>query len=171
MSAEERRDIGVWYVNNGWLTTAGLRSAAAKLKMINDGALGGIVVDYLQLLKDKHGGDNEVNRVSHISHNLKAIAQEFDVPVLAMAQLSRAAADVEPQLHHLRESGAIEQDADTVIMLGRRLEDPTMGVFVRKQRQGSVGNFRLTFDLKQQRFLPWEPPMPLFPMNEDASWD
>lgn len=149
---EQRRSVGIWYLDDGNATTASLRAAAAKTRLMA-GSLGGIVIDYLQLLKDP--GDQEVQRVTKISRQVKAIAREFDVPVLVLSQLSRAVMqreDQHPRLHDLRESGAIEQDADVVIGLYRELGSSTTDVDVLKQRQGGVGRVQLSFDEERVRF-------------------
>lgn len=136
-SAERRRAVRTWFLDDPRATTPGIRAAAAKVKMIADG-LSGIVVDYLQLVADQNGGDNEVVRVTRISRGLKAIAREFDVPLLALSQLSRAAEGQPPRLAHLRESGAIEQDADVVLGLYREsLESPETALTILKNRSGS----------------------------------
>ncbi len=104
------------------LSVAALRTRARRLKRTHDLAL--IVVDYLQLLRPsgrtKH--DSRVLEISEITQSLKALAKELDVPVLALSQLSRAVEqreDKRPQLADLRESGAIEQDADVVMFIFR----------------------------------------------------
>ena len=128
------------------------RAAAAKVRIMA-GGLSAIVIDYLQLLKD--AGDQEVQRVTKISRMVKAIALEFDVPVLVLSQLSRAVMqreDQHPRLHDLRESGAIEQDADVVLGLHRELGDHITDVEVLKQRQGEIGMAHLDFDGDHVRF-------------------
>ena len=102
--------------------------------------IGAIVIDYMQLLKD--GGEQEVQRVTRISRNVKAIAREFDVPVLVLSQLSRAVEsrdDKHPKLHDLRETGAIEQDADVVLGLCRELGTHELDMDVLKNRFGPLG--------------------------------
>ncbi len=134
------------FLANGFATSSDVRAAAAKTKMLNDGKLAGIIVDYIQILKDP--GDSEVQRVTRISRNLKAIAVENECPVLALSQMSRRIEQEnrEPELSDLRESGSLEQDADVVVMMTRPLESPILRVYVKKQRQGSVGKFNLHFD-------------------------
>jgi len=121
------------------------------------GGLGMIVVDYLQLMR---GGDNAENRqqeISRISQSLKALAKELRVPVLALSQLSRAVeqrgGDRRPVLSDLRESGAIEQDADVVLFVYRgEVYDPDdedkkglAELIIGKQRNGPVGTVKLAF--------------------------
>jgi replicative DNA helicase len=150
--AEEHRTASIWYLDDGFATTASVRASGAKLKMLA-GGIGAIIIDYLQLLKDP--GDQEVQRVTRISREVKAIAREFDIPILVLSQLSRAVEsreDKHPKLHDLRESGAIEQDADVVIGLMRPPGDPYIDVDVLKQRQGDVGRKTMLFDMAHHRF-------------------
>lgn len=147
------------FLDNGFATTADLRSAAAKTKMLHDGRLAGVVVDYMQILKDP--GDQEVQRVTRISRNLKAIAVENDCPLIALSQFSRRVEEErrEPELRDLRESGAIEQDADVVVAMQRPLGNEVMRVFVLKQRQGAVSKFGIRFDGDHSTFselVSWE---------------
>lgn len=144
--AARLRDRPIVWLDNGFATSADVRAAAAKTRLLYEGKLAGIVVDYLQILKDP--GESEVQRVTRISRNLKAIAVENDCPVLALSQFSRRMEQErrDPVLSDLRESGAIEQDADVVIAMTRTLESPVMSVHILKQRQGSVGKFGLHFE-------------------------
>jgi len=122
-----------------------------------EGELGLIVVDYLQLLSSP-GHDSRVQEVSHISRSLKAIAMEYEVPVLALSQLNRAleSANRNPMLSDLRESGSIEQDADCVLLMHREKEvDPTNDDIicnVAKNRNGEVRATKLTFTKPTGRF-------------------
>lgn len=152
------RSRPILFLDNAFATTSDVRTAAAKAKVLHDGKLAGIVVDYLQILKDMPGSDLR-HKVTFISGMLKAIAVENDCPVLALSQLSRSSASErrDPELTDLRESGSIEQDADTVIAMSRGLDDPIMRIFVLKQRQGRVGQFRVKFDGNHSVFT--EPPM------------
>lgn len=127
--------------------------------------LGLIIVDYLQLMSgsSRFGGDgNRVQEISEISRGLKGVARELNVPVLALSQLSRSVENRSPQipqLSDLRESGSIEQDADVVAFIYReeyynpetdrkKLTD----IFIKKHRNGPVGNVELYFDNEKQRF-------------------
>jgi replicative DNA helicase len=156
-----RRSVNVWYLDDPFATTASVRAAAAKVKMLA-GGLSGIVVDYLQILKDK--GDSEVQRVTVISRQIKAIAREFDVPLMVLSQLNRAVEmrdDPHPKLHDLRESGAIEQDADLVLGMTRQLGEFDLDIDVLKNRQGPLGRVQLYFDPSRVTFtddpegMPW----------------
>ena len=113
-----------------------------------------VVVDYLQLINPGAGrrAENRQNEVADMSRQLKVMAKEFNVPIICLSQLSRPPKDVKerkPQLEDLRDSGAIEQDADVVVFLHRSRgtdpRDPTVEVLVRKNRNGPTGEFPLTF--------------------------
>lgn len=147
-AAEARRSSNLWYLDDPFATTASVRAAASKVRVVA-GGLSAIVIDYIQLLKDDDK-NSEVSRVTKISRQVKAIAREFEVPVLALSQLSRAVMqrdDQHPQLHDLRESGAIEQDADVVLGLYRPLGRDTADLDILKQRNGEVsGRIGLRFD-------------------------
>lgn len=151
-------------------------------RLIRKHNLAFIVVDYLQLVKavDAAGSNNRVQEISEITQGLKAIAKEFNIPVMALSQLSRAVEqreDKRPQLSDLRESGSIEQDADIVAFIYResyyleRQQPPEADiqkfelwksemdkirnvseVIIAKQRNGPVGNAHLYFDAEFTRF-------------------
>jgi replicative DNA helicase len=145
-----------------------LRTKARRLK--TEHGLGMIVVDYLQLMegRSKKGSDNRVQEVSEISRGLKQIAKELDVPVLALAQLSRAVEQNKPaipRLSHLRDSGSIEQDADVVLFIYRKSADRSYQeadlspeerniaeIHVAKHRNGPTGMIRLFFEAKRASF-------------------
>ncbi|MDP4009444.1 MAG: replicative DNA helicase [Candidatus Shapirobacteria bacterium] len=136
------------------LTVTELRTKARRLQADKD--IKFIVVDYLQLM---HGStrDNRVQEVSEISQGLKNLARELKIPVLALAQLSRAmeARGGKPRLSDLRESGSIEQDADVVMFLYREDEEvrEMVACSIEKHRNGPVGNFNLYFNGKQVSFF------------------
>lgn len=140
-----------------------LRSKARKLKMEHN--LGLIVIDYLQLMTAGTGRKNDSvqNEVAFISKSLKAIARELDVPVIALSQLSRAVEsrqDKRPQMSDLRDSGAIEQDADLVCLLFREEyyfpeKEDAKGkalVIIGKQRSGPTGEVELVWRGQFNRF-------------------
>lgn len=137
-----------------------LRAKARRLKSQHN--IGLVIVDYLQLMRSRSGVDNRQQEISEISRALKALAREISAPVIAVSQLSRAVearADRRPQLSDLRESGAIEQDADLVILLLREeYYNPTpenkgiAELIVAKQRNGPVGSMNLTFIKEYTRF-------------------
>jgi len=129
------------------------------------GELGLIVVDYIQLMENggKKVADNRQQEVSAISRQLKIMAREFNVPLIALSQLSRGVesrADKTPMLSDLRESGSLEQDADIVAFLNREnyqdTEDTSDGVetqvIIRKHRNGELGVVRLWFEGAYTRF-------------------
>ena len=120
-----------------------------------------IVVDYLQLVRTGGDDENRVQEIATITRNLKALARELDVVVIALSQLSRAAGDAggEPKLSTLREGGTIESDADQVFMLWRDREETPAGAprlingSVAKNRNGPTGLFQLLFESAQARFF------------------
>lgn len=146
-------------------------------RRVEDGGLDLLVIDYLQLLRTNARAENENVRVAHISRLLKEMSVEFKIPVIALSQLSRDSQRQgmrKPVLSDLRDSGAIEQDADNVIMLhrpdkaddqsvddrdrayfdnyvGRELQYLHIGV--EKQRQGPVGGTNVLFDPRHMRYL------------------
>ena len=136
------------------LTVTELRTKARRLQV--DKEIKFIVVDYLQLM---HGNtrDNRVQEVSEISQGLKNLARELKVPILALAQLSRAmeARGGKPRLSDLRESGSIEQDADVVMFVYREDEEVREMVTcsIEKHRNGPTGSFNLYFNGKQVSFF------------------
>ena len=137
-----------------------VRAKARRLKAEKD--IGLIIVDYLQLMSGPRGVESRQQEISQISRSLKNLAKEIEVPVIALSQLSRAVenrTDRRPQLSDLRESGAIEQDADVVMFLYRpwiySQEDEDKGkaqVMVAKQRNGPTGNVNVTFIDRFARF-------------------
>jgi replicative DNA helicase len=121
-----------------------------------------IILDYLQLMTGRRRAENRQVEIAEISRGIKGLARELNVPVMALSQLSREAdrdeSDV-PKLSHLRESGAIEQDADVVLMLSRppkeeeeKVDKGIVKVGVAKQRNGPTGTLELIFDRRHQRF-------------------
>jgi len=137
-----------------------IRSKARRLKAHHNVQL--ILVDYLQLIRGMRRGDNRQQEISDISQSLKALAKELNIPVIAVSQLSRAVESREghrPKLSDLRESGAIEQDSDVVILLFReeyyKPTDENQGIadiIIAKQRNGPVGTIKLTFLKEYTKF-------------------
>lgn len=139
------------------LTVTELQAKARKQARASDG-LGLIVVDYIGLLRATSDHESRQVEISDYSRALKRLAGELDVPVIVVAQLSRLATDRGgPQLHHLRESGALEQDADKVLLIHRETDeagDLDAVVTVAKNRSGEVGQVHLQPDLSRCRFRP-----------------
>jgi replicative DNA helicase len=138
-----------------------MRAKARRLKA--ERGLGLVIVDYLQLMRGRGGADNREQEISDISRSLKALAKELAIPVIALSQLSRAVetrgGDKKPQLSDLRESGAIEQDADVVMFIFReevyRQTEENHGIadiLLRKQRNGPTGEIQMAFIDRYTRF-------------------
>jgi replicative DNA helicase len=157
----------IWIDDSAALTPLAMRSKARRLKAEHD--IGMIVVDYLQLMTGPSDIENRQQEISYISRSLKALAKELDVPVVALSQLSRAPEQRggehrRPQLSDLRESGAIEQDADVVCFIYRQeFYDGTVDkdgnsieglaeLIVGKQRNGPTGMVKLYFKKEFTRF-------------------
>jgi replicative DNA helicase len=138
-----------------------MRSRLRRLQAEQGGALGLVLVDYLQLMEVK-GNDNRVQALSSITRGLKALARELSVPVIALSQLSRGVesrTEKRPMMSDLRESGAIEQDADLIMMLYRdeyyNPDTPDRGiaeVIISKHRNGPVGSVKLLFEPQFTQF-------------------
>lgn len=137
-----------------------LRARARRLKAQQDIKL--IILDYLQLMRGSDNAENRQQEISEISRSLKALARELNIPVVAISQLSRAVearTDHRPLLSDLRESGAIEQDADVVVLLLREeyynpsAENQGIAeIIIAKQRNGPVGSMKLAFIKEYTRF-------------------
>ena len=144
------------------ISTLDMRARARRLKSEHDIAL--IIIDYLQLARCSERAENRQQEISSISRSLKALAKELSIPVIALSQLSRAVeargGDRRPMLSDLRESGAIEQDADLVLFLYRpELYDPDdpdkqgkAELIIGKQRNGPTGIVPLVFEKTYTRF-------------------
>lgn len=145
--------------------TTGITVSGMKAKLRRVKNLGLIIIDYLQLMQSERKIDNRVNEVADISRSLKLMAKEFKVPVICCAQLSRGPeqrTDKRPQLSDLRDSGAIEQDADSVMFLYRSdyydMNNPVSEaeVIIAKNRHGSVGNVKMGWYGKYTKFVTLE---------------
>jgi len=146
--------------DSGGLTVSQLRGKARRLKA--EHGLDLLVVDYLQLMQGRSDSESRQQEISDISRSLKSLAKELDVPVIALSQLSRAVESRKPpipMLADLRESGAIEQDADVVMFIYREdfydPESPRKGIaeiLIRKHRNGPTGDIELEFSEQYARF-------------------
>ena len=138
-----------------------LRARARRLARTH-GGLGMIVVDYLQLMQSSEDSENRANEVSAITRSLKFLAKELNVPVVVLSQLNRSLEsrpNKRPVMSDLRESGAIEQDADLILFIYRdevynpdSQDQGTAEIIVSKQRNGPTGTVRLTFLGEYTRF-------------------
>ena len=141
-------------------------AAAARRIKRREGRLGLIAIDYLQLLEPENANDPRQEQVARMTRRLKGLAREMEVPILCLAQLNRqaeASKDNIPRLSHLRESGAIEQDADVVMFVHReeyyhRGEERQQhagdaDIIVAKQRNGPIGEVKLLFHKEHTRFV------------------
>ena len=165
-------DAPIYIDETSGISALEMRAKARRLK--REHGLGLIVVDYLQLMRGSGKYEQRVQEISEISRSLKALAKEINVPVIALSQLNRAVERErrKPNMSDLRESGAIEQDADVILFLYRnekkKGEAPSEGdvevinLDVAKQRNGPTGDLKLTFLSKHTRFMDYSP--------EDVSW-
>jgi replicative DNA helicase len=155
----------IWIDDTPALTLLEMRSKARRLKAEHD--IGLIVVDYLQLIRGGGRSESRQEEISYISRSLKALARELHTPVVALSQLSRApeqrGSDRRPMLSDLRDSGAIEQDADLVIFIYRAemyaqqlekadIEEGMAEVHLAKHRNGPTGTLKLAFLKQYTRF-------------------
>lgn len=155
-------DAPVFIDDTAAISVLEMRAKARRLKSEHD--IGMVLVDYLQLMQGRSGAERREQEISEISRSLKAMAKELGVPVVALSQLNRSLesrSDKRPQLSDLRESGAIEQDADVICFIYRDEvynkgeANPNRGIAeinIGKQRNGPTGTFKLTFIDKYTTF-------------------
>lgn len=146
-------NVPIYIDDSAGLSPTEVRARARRLK--REHGLGMIVIDYLQLMQTAGHSENRATEISEISRSLKALAKELDVPVIALSQLNRSVEqrnDKKPVMSDLRESGAIEQDADLIVFIYREeVYQPDTArkgiadIIIGKQRNGPVGEFHLTF--------------------------
>jgi len=147
-------------------TVSEIASAARRIQRTHNGQIGLVVIDYLQLIEPDNNRDPRQEQVARIARRLKGLARDLKVPVLCLSQLNRQAegsADHRPKLSHLRESGAIEQDADVVMFIHReeyyrRGEDAEQfaglaEIIIAKQRNGPVGEIEVLWQKDYTRFV------------------
>jgi replicative DNA helicase len=143
-----------------------IQNIRSKIKtlMFEQNQVGLVIIDYLQLMQNsKLKTENRAQELSQITRSLKIMAREFNIPVIALSQLSRNVenrVEKRPVLSDLRESGSIEQDADLVLMLSRKNSSDTINsnqndieLIIAKQRNGPIGTVKLQFDEKSNKFL------------------
>jgi replicative DNA helicase len=155
-------ELPIYIDDNANLTVTQMRSQVRRLQSEQGKKLGLVLLDYLQLMEGS-GSDNRVQELSRITRNLKGLAREINVPVIALSQLSRgveARTNKRPMMSDLRESGSIEQDADLVIMLYRdeyynpdTVDRGIAEVIVTKHRNGPTGTIKLLFKAELTKFL------------------
>ena len=160
--AAERLSMGKVFIDDtASIGVLEMRAKARRLKAEHD--LHMLVIDYVQLMQGRGRFENRQQELTSISRSLKALAKELGVPVLLLSQLSRAPdarADHRPMLSDLRESGALEQDADVVMFIYREdrykepeAEDTNIAeIIIAKQRNGPVGTAKLVFINENTRF-------------------
>lgn len=158
-------DAPIFIDDSASLSPTEIRARARRLK--REHGLGLIVLDYLQLMQVHGSTENRATEISEISRSLKALAKELELPIIALSQLNRSVeqrTDKRPIMSDLRESGAIEQDADVIVFIYREEvynpETPRKGVAdisVAKQRNGPIGDFPLTFVGRFTKFENWAP--------------
>ena len=152
---ERLKNLPLWIDDSSLLTPMELRAKARRLARQEEDGLSLIVIDYLQLMQLPTSAENRVNQISEISRALKSLAKELNVPVVALSQLNRAVEqrpNRRPVMSDLRDSGAIEQDADVILFLYREKaydRETDVGdkaeVLIGKQRNGPIGEVYLTF--------------------------
>lgn len=152
-AAEVLHESPLFIVDSGSMTIVDIRAKARRQRSSRQG-LGLVIVDYLQLMSSHQRVDNRQQEIAEISRSLKLLAKELEIPVIAVSQLNRdpeRRQDKRPQLSDLRESGAIEQDADIVMFIHRDDSDTdptvkgTAELIVAKHRNGPTDSVRLTF--------------------------
>lgn len=158
-------DAPIFIDDSPGLSPTEVRARARRLK--REHGLGLIVLDYLQLMQVHGNTENRATEISEISRSLKALAKELSVPIIALSQLNRSVeqrTDKRPVMSDLRESGAIEQDADLIIFIYREevynQDTPRKGIAdisIAKQRNGPIGDFPLTFVGRFTKFENWVP--------------
>ena len=161
-SSSKLRELPLYIDDSSLLSPMELRARARRVSRQEEHGLSLVVVDYLQLMQLPGSTENRVNQISEISRSLKALAKELNVPVIALSQLNRAVEqrpNKRPMMADLRDSGAIEQDADLILFIYRDEvynEDSEEGnkaeIIIGKQRNGPIGTVNLSFLKEFTRF-------------------
>lgn len=181
--SEKLRNSHINIDDSSRVTPAEILSKCRRIKSKNNGRLDLVMIDYIQLMSSgtRGGDENRTQEVAAITRELKIMAKELDVPVIALSQLRRIQAG-EPQLSDLRESGAIEQDADIVMFINRPDVNATdediakkhivkgmADLIVAKHRNGGLGRIKLRFKGEYTKFVNPEPNDDLTPPGEDCN--
>ena len=167
-ASSELKQAKIYIDDSSKITPAEILSKCRRLKARKEG-LDIVMIDYIQLMgsgEQRHGEENRQQEVATITRNLKIMAKELDVPVLALSQLRRIPSKEEPQLSDLRESGAIEQDADMVMFIHRpdvaateeelktgKIVKDAADLIIAKHRNGELGRVKLRFRGDQVRYV------------------
>ena len=160
-AANRLSELPIFVEDTSWLSVLDMRAKCRRLMKKTELCL--IIIDYLQLIQGRRSAESRQMEISEISRSLKALAKDINVPVMALSQLNRKVEDrpnKRPQLSDLRESGAIEQDADVIAFIYRdELYHPATEetqnmaeIILAKQRNGPTGFFKLTFQKEITRF-------------------
>jgi replicative DNA helicase len=179
MAASSLTDAPVFIDDSSAINALEIKAKTRRLKVEHN--VGMVIVDYLQMMEGAgRAAENRQQEIAQISRNMKALAKELEIPVIVASQLNRASEregreDKKPQLSHLRESGAIEQDADLVLMLYRpfyydhKPEGRTKTeLMIAKQRNGPVGSVDIAFIEEYARFDDLAPGMDEPPPPEES---
>jgi replicative DNA helicase len=179
IAAQQLGDAPIYIDDSPGLSVLELRAKARRLKRDPRVHLGLVIIDYLQLMRGLGAADSREQEISQISRSLKNLAKELSVPVIALSQLNRQVeqrAERRPLLADLRESGAIEQDADVVAFVFREEayhpdNEEVRGlaeVIVAKQRNGPIGNVRLAYRSEYTKFENYAPEEDMFGATEEV---
>lgn len=162
MAAGRLAETPIYIDDTPAISVLELRAKARRLVRDRDKKIGLIIVDYLQLMRGSRSAPNREQEISEISRSMKALAKELNIPVIAVSQLNRRVedrGDKRPMMADLRESGAIEQDADVIafvyreVVYNENVDDPNLAeIIVGKQRNGPTGTVRLAFFREFTRF-------------------
>ncbi len=162
MAAGRLAETPIYIDDTSAISVLELRAKARRLVRDRDKKIGLIIVDYLQLMRGSRRAPNREQEISEISRSMKALAKELNIPVIAVSQLNRRVedrGDKRPMMADLRESGAIEQDADVIafvfreVVYNENVDDPNLAeIIVGKQRNGPTGTVRLAFFREFTRF-------------------